>query len=116
MRLLFVFLLTGFHLASLAGNVTPVVSEEQYVNIIEQRDASQINESTSFVKLTAHLTHCHYLKSNCQHRQLPFARFTNNIVSAKNAIIEIPNNLFVSHDCYCKPIRLLLLFPKHYFW
>ena len=116
MRLLIVFLLIGLHLGSFAGNDKPVVPEKQSTNIIEKDDVVHMNESSSSVKLTAHLTHSHYLKSNCQHRQIPFARFAGNIVSIKNTIIEIPNTLFVAHDCYCKPIRLLLLFPQHYFW
>jgi len=116
MRLLLVLLLIGFNNTSFAGDNIHVVYEKQYSPLFGNNDVPETNASSFSSKVTAQLTHSPYVKHNCQHRQIPFARFSGTLLFARNACTVIDKTIFVSHDCFCKPIQQLLLFPKHYFW
>lgn len=116
MRFILLIFLMACYTGAFAGSEAPILSETSLVESVGEFKQSQISKSPRWLDFTAHITRSKHLKNFIQHRAHSFAKPATDPFSVKPADVKIVNTLYVSEYDYCKPIRLILIFPQHYFW
>lgn len=118
MRLLLSFILTSlFFIAPNNSDASTAFDKGSVVTFANQFSQAEPAGFSDYGHQTARIVHKSNIRSfSNQHRLLPGIHPDCSgqfLVPVANLL---PSSRLIAPYSYCKPIGLMLLFPKHYFW
>jgi hypothetical protein len=118
MRLLFFLILACFYAVVPLQSQAGVVSKEHSHYIAESSgNTATISKRSTASELFADLTHLSSIRSgNAQIRYAFLVKYFVAAATAAYAATNSKSSCSIPSFLYCKPIGLLLVFPRHYFW
>jgi len=117
MRLLLLFIVSLLQLATPVKGHAGVAVKKQYAANFESKSAEATLKGHFFTQQSAaELTSLTHVRGNSSQWRHP--SFVKHFATGcfANTVFFTQNKLFVQPYLYCKPIRLILVFPEHYFW
>ena len=117
MRFLIFFILSSFLFIAPSQGKAGSLVQKQAIKAQKYADAPHIADHTITDELNACIIHTNQIKGlSAQFRFHPSANFVNTAAFVEQSAYKPGEKYSIEHYLYCKPIRLILVFPQHYYW